>query len=386
MNLSHRSKNNVLYNSCLTSNDFTKNNKTTIKEQFVYEFLFQDMLYNLNILCTQNMITLQLYPKDSFLLVCYQAKLSLNDFKIINKYYRLFDVINEIYSDIISLCLNKKVSIFAKEKNQIQLLFKINIRNQDEDVIIPLKNEEYSNEYPNILNSIIQDYSLIKEKCEKLAEENKNLKLYNENLNKRLIDLELWKSQYEDEFYKYLDSKLIKSCFLDSKIINDKQEFYFLVDRICGNNSILSGERIKFELLYRASRDGDSTQIFHKKCNDKGATLILVKTSKGYRFGGYTEQSWAGNEIKRDKEAFCFSLDKMKIYNIKNGFGAIGCYDYNISFSWMFKIEQNILKNKGYSYESYKSAYEGCQTDYEITMGDSRFTAVELECFRIFFE
>lgn len=48
-------------------------------------------------------------------------------------------------------------------------------------------------------------------------------------------------------------------------------------------------------LLYRGSRDGWLSSNFHKHCDNKGATVTLIKAvvnTKEYIFGGYTDQSW----------------------------------------------------------------------------------------------
>ena len=44
-------------------------------------------------------------------------------------------------------------------------------------------------------------------------------------------------------------------------------------------------------LLYRASTDGHTPDDFHRCCDNKGPTLVLIK-SREYIFGGYTSQSW----------------------------------------------------------------------------------------------
>ena len=36
----------------------------------------------------------------------------------------------------------------------------------------------------------------------------------------------------------------------------------------------------KFNLLYRASRDGNTTAAFHEKCDNKGATIFIAKINK----------------------------------------------------------------------------------------------------------
>ena len=60
------------------------------------------------------------------------------------------------------------------------------------------------------------------------------------------------------------------------------------------------GDSVKWKLLYRASEHEYRSYSFHKYCDDKGPTLILIKSSKGWIFGGYTTQSWSGDGIYYD--------------------------------------------------------------------------------------
>lgn len=54
-------------------------------------------------------------------------------------------------------------------------------------------------------------------------------------------------------------------------------------------------EPLRFELLYRASRDGFKAMDFHKRCDNKGSTLTVVRSSCGAIFGGYANLSWQSN-------------------------------------------------------------------------------------------
>ena len=51
------------------------------------------------------------------------------------------------------------------------------------------------------------------------------------------------------------------------------------------------GEKCKWNLCYRASRDGWSGQDFHRLCDNKGPTVVLIKANDCI-FGGYTDQHW----------------------------------------------------------------------------------------------
>ena len=52
-----------------------------------------------------------------------------------------------------------------------------------------------------------------------------------------------------------------------------------------------------WKLLYRASEHGYTGKSFHDCCDDKGPTLIVIKSDGGWLFGGYTTQSWSGRSI-----------------------------------------------------------------------------------------
>jgi len=46
-------------------------------------------------------------------------------------------------------------------------------------------------------------------------------------------------------------------------------------------------------MIYKATLDGFKAADFHRKCDNIGKTLTLIKTTKGYIFGGFTSESWA---------------------------------------------------------------------------------------------
>ena len=52
-------------------------------------------------------------------------------------------------------------------------------------------------------------------------------------------------------------------------------------------------EAARFKLLYRASRDGFGAEVFHKRCDYRGSTLVIVQTADNCVFGGYTSVPWA---------------------------------------------------------------------------------------------
>lgn len=49
----------------------------------------------------------------------------------------------------------------------------------------------------------------------------------------------------------------------------------------------------KFNLLYRASDKDFKAETFHKRCDNKGPTLCLLRTDEKKVMGGYTSIPWA---------------------------------------------------------------------------------------------
>jgi hypothetical protein len=77
---------------------------------------------------------------------------------------------------------------------------------------------------------------------------------------------------------------------------------------------------VKFELLWKGSRDGFKAATFHTKCNNQGPTLTVIKSQHDKVFGGFTSESWgfAGtsskSQGKQDSTAFIYSLTRMEKY------------------------------------------------------------------------
>jgi hypothetical protein len=65
----------------------------------------------------------------------------------------------------------------------------------------------------------------------------------------------------------------------------------------------------RFELLYRASRDGWRSADFHRKCDNKGQTVALFKSARGFTFGGFADRPWQSSGGQHPSpQAFLFGL------------------------------------------------------------------------------
>lgn len=67
-------------------------------------------------------------------------------------------------------------------------------------------------------------------------------------------------------------------------------------------------------MIYRGTQDSFSAEAFHKKCDNKGETFILIESELGKIFGGYTHIPWTspesdwGKHHQDNAKSFLFSL------------------------------------------------------------------------------
>ncbi|RGB30656.1 hypothetical protein C1646_710920 [Rhizophagus diaphanus] len=148
-------------------------------------------------------------------------------------------------------------------------------------------------------------------------------------------------------------------CSIDSVIIKQNHIAVF-ANWIYRKNKFYGYIPYKFNLLYRASRDGNTTESFHNKCDNKGATLVIVKIANSNQIvGGYNPLSWDNSSgWKSNYDSFIFSFtDRNNLHSAKVCYShgdaeSIGCHsDKGPTFGW------NLNVYKGTWYSDRKNSY-----------------------------
>ena len=95
---------------------------------------------------------------------------------------------------------------------------------------------------------------------------------------------------------------------IDSTILKGNEQLS-LYNLLCDRLGIIQ-RNVNIKLLYRASENEYKSQIFHKKCDKKGATFCVVLTEYGYVCGGYANISWDldANYSEDDPHSFLFAV------------------------------------------------------------------------------
>ena len=323
-------------------------------------------LYNLRIFYIDNsMLLFHVKSMNNLNHNLYKIEISLEEFYKLNSYFRQYSTCEELYSILFSNLKNEMINI-SEEKNNIEL--KLLVGRLGHEILITL----ILNPEKSIMEKIMWNL------CDKIKiiEENKTYEfdLFKKNIEDLIKNKEINKNKnqsynllFKDIIYKNrFTIFIILFCFLTEiflvRKINEKEkdmlalknEINNIKNYIYNNNmpkkakksdKIYNGiiklkelylieNEIKknfnrnissYQLLYRASRDGFGAKDFHRKCDGRGYTLIIVKTTSGKRFGGFTEDEWDQcSEYKNGKKGFVFSLDNKKIYY--NNYGKYNIY------------------------------------------------------------
>ena len=276
--------------------------------------------------------------------------------------------------------LNKQIQILNEENINLKQNKGV-IINGKEMTILKQQLERMSKElidYKRINNKQIEE---LKNAVHILQIENNDLKLQIEllkNNNNNIYQSQNYiisKNSYEDLMKDNLE-------IINGELIENNDELEFLIRKIGQNNN----KQIILTILYKATVDSDKAAAFHNKCDWAKSNIVIIKSGNGKRFGGFTSCNWSGNSIdKKDDNAFIFSLDKMKIYDIIPGEKAIGCYpNYGPVFlgGQIIIYDNSFTKGgstflKGFNYNT--------QEDFELTDGLQKFAVKEIEVYNVEF-
>ena len=309
----------------------------------------------------------------------------------LNQYKEEYDKIKKeftsLQNDTVNIQEQNKELLKIKEtyENQIQIaqnnleqLTKDNETLKQNFTLLSKQNESLITEN-NSLKNAQQKSAYSDEEIKNLMEELSAYRLKaqeNEVLKKQLEELQ-YQIQVLQERQEEDDVKEVKG-----DIIHDMNELEMITKKINKEN-----KRIIINLLYKASADSDSAAVFHEKCDGANNTIVLVETTDGKRFGGYTTKSWRGNCIeKADTDAFIFSFDKMKTYDNIPGDDAIGCYPKfgPIFLGCQIKIFDNAFTKGGTTFE--KELNFNTEEDYELTGGNRTFGVKDIEVYEVIIE
>ncbi|KAG4084074.1 hypothetical protein H8356DRAFT_1745881 [Neocallimastix lanati (nom. inval.)] len=232
----------------------------------------------------------------------------------------------------------------------------------------------------NKTNELENENKNFESKLNVIEKENNNIKIQVNELNEKENKYKLKLIELEE---------IIRNLTLQSKqIIKSEEENKYIKNRLLQIPG-RENKNICLKLKYRMTEDGDSLQMFHSKCDNIPNNLVLIKSSSGARFGGYTDEAWtSGNNDVVDNNCFCFSLSNRKLYNVIQDKAALHNHsNHGPSFNNIFYIGADSLSyGKCTNCVPSNEYFSGINNNFEINGGNSEFTILELEFYQVIFE
>ena len=299
--------------------------KNDEKNIFNTEILYNEISYTFSInKFNEDKLKFIILNKKSKDTKKYYNIFSLDDFKKMNKYFKMFDDLNELENDLINTIKENNIEITNIIEKEILINLKVFARNNN-IVTIKLKQAEINEKDKiNILFQKIEELEKDNEiKDKKIVElENKisNISKIIDDKNKKILSLEKEISETKSNLNKFIeeinkkftkfesksDDLIFENILANSNIFQKKEDIQLLLNNI-------SNIPKNLKLLYNSKIVGENVEKLIDTYTDKNDLIILVKTDKSKRFGGYAHECFKKNNFsKSDKKAFLFNLDKNK--------------------------------------------------------------------------
>ena len=367
----------------------------------------------------------------------YEAKFTYEELLEIDRFFGVFETMEQIVDELDNLFIRHQVGIKKDINNNILFTVTISINNRPR--VIQLKLIRKGTEQIEALNNLVKLVSAQTRKLDNLQNENDLLRAEIGKLHNKIEEMDEGEEEEDDEDNeegskkkkkkknkknkkskkkkkdeeneeeesdsdeeeekkkKKKDEEVIgeidyKELIENSNIIKERKEIDVVIDKIRIMYSKTDKDFLNMKLRYSASKDGDSAEIFHSLCDGLAPIVALIKTTKGIKFGGYTEAPFENSKKRKgnkDDNAFIFSINKEKTYDVERGTNATCSYknygpvfygyEYcNIYLYGDFFSDEGNVAKKGDRYNTTE--------DFEINDGEQKFMVKELEVYQVYFK
>jgi hypothetical protein len=291
--------------------------------------------------------------------------LNLEELGKINRYFLQFESTKDVFEALKVLIQKKNVSLVKEPQNLMRIMIKNPSNEKVFYIDIPYKENILKNEQDSVMT-------------------------YIKSLTNRITNLENRVSYLENQFIQFKAFNQFKES---QEFANCKPEIKYneaelaLIGDFSKSNIIGFTEAIDIigwldakpkciNLLLNSKYDGDKTKTFYERCQGKAPTLVIIKTTDQYRFGGYITIPWKNKKygICSDGKSFIFSLDRRQKYQIVKANNAIQTDFYYFAFGAVWPeiyIENDChtnLRNSTSKYGNYnlKEDLNGGKRNYKV--------------------
>ena len=297
---------------------------------------------------------------------------------------RYFDDINDFASFIENKGKNNEIFL-KKEQDTLFITFKVTSPNgREEDILLKLESKELNDK--EIISLLLKKVDYLENEIKTLKEKMTILdKIISENktdISRLFSEISLLKIQKNNN-----NDEVQNSNIIDSKIASAK-DIDFIINYL-KESPIISDKSIKFNLLYRGTRDGDNTVNLQKKCCGNKNIIIFIKNEEGKKYGGFSHIGWETRnegyyEYPIDNDAFLFSLDNKRIFQARKGKNKICWINSNFGLCFFETLNFNnhfmTIKNNSLAL-GFEKNFINCHKNDLFLNENCEFT--ELEVFKI---
>jgi len=379
---------------------------------------FNNFIYNFSLLGIDNhkikllVKELENDNENKILLITkkYETKLDFEDLKSSYKFFKMFDNYEEAKNDFVELIKRNSVKIINIDEDELVLCIDLktmtnNLMNVSLKKVLMSSKEMidfYISELKDkgkVIDKLNTEIKLIKDDIKLKDEKIVNLETNINDLKNRIDTLEKKISDYsevkekipniEKNLNKFIESmnKPNTKLLSNSSIIQKSEEIQLLA------NSISPDGDVSFKLVYSSKLYGENSQKLKAAYIGVKDILVVVKTKKNRRFGGYAHESFEDTEFqKKDSRAFLFNLDKMKIYKSKGTSHTIWNFNLDsIDFGYGtdLRIFHNFLSNENYTNQNHSNDSSDHDFEYDeetfALNGEKYFEILYLEIYKIKF-
>ena len=130
---------------------------------------------------------------------------------------------------------------------------------------------------------------------------------------------------------------------------------------------------IKCRRLYQAGKHGFTPAEFHRRCDNRGPTITLIKTTTGKIFGGYTDQPWnKSDKLFVSNDSFIFSVSNNKRAVVIDAQNVIGCFANHLAhFKGAFELEYGCHMKESGVIPNSENIYVNCKNPVALLLGAS---------------
>ena len=268
-----------------------KNNEST---PIIFQHNLDDLNYEIELNTNNNNLLIKVINKSNKENTFFSYEDNLENLYKLDRYFMAFENIEEIKNNLIELLCEKEFfKIEKSEENELKLILKASIGKKIKNIEFILTKNGIGNH--NIINLLMGKINSLENK------------------------LKVYESLFSEEIKFKKEKEKLKDYLIGESIVtlNKIEEYNLIKEGIHRQLPELINAKIKLELIFKSSRDGETARDFHKFCDRKGPTVTLIKTDRKNIFGGFLSRDWKneGDDCK-DNKAFLINLKKKKFIKI----------------------------------------------------------------------